>query len=106
MRMRPNYVAMDDAAVNIIARNRLATVRYCWDPYMHNPKLRDRLHRISAPTLVLWGERDGIVTPDYGRAYAAAIPGARFEAIAAAGHVPHLEQPEIVERTLRAFLQK
>jgi pimeloyl-ACP methyl ester carboxylesterase len=62
------------------------------------------LHRIALPTLVLWGERDGIVKPDYGRAYAERIPGARFKMIANAGHYPHLEQPERTAEQVRAFI--
>jgi pimeloyl-ACP methyl ester carboxylesterase len=100
----PDYAAMDDAVVERIARNRLATVKYGWEPYMHNPKLKDRLHRIAVPALVLWGAQDRIVAPDYGRAYAAAIPGARFELIDAAGHLPHWEQPDRVVSSVRAFL--
>ena len=101
----PDFAAMDDDTVRTIARNRLATVRYCWEPYMHNPKLLGRLHRISVPTLVIWGEKDGIVTPAYGRAYAAAIPGAVFETMAGAGHLPQLEQPERAAAMLRDFLK-
>ena len=100
----PDYATMDEAALAVVARNRLATVRYCWEPYMHNPKLLGRLHRISVPTLLLWGAKDGIVTPEYGRAYAATISGANFEQIARAGHLPHLEQTEATLAHLRAFL--
>ena len=100
----PDYAAMSDAAVERIARNRLATVKFCWEPYMHNPKLKDRLHRVTVPTLVLWGASDRIVTPDYGRAYAAAIPGAKFEVIEGAGHLPQLEQPEKALSVLSTFL--
>jgi pimeloyl-ACP methyl ester carboxylesterase len=45
------------------------------------------------PTLFLWGAADRILSEKYGRAYCAAIPGARFEIIERAGHFPHLEQP-------------
>ena len=100
----PDYAQMDEASLQIIARNRLATVRYCWEPYMHNPKLKDRLHRISVPTVVLWGDNDGIVTPDYGRALAAAIPGAQFDLVAAAGHLPHLERTDETLAKLSKFL--
>jgi len=47
----------------------------------------------TSPTLVLWGEADRIVDPDYGRAYADAIPGARFELLRWSGHLPQLETP-------------
>jgi pimeloyl-ACP methyl ester carboxylesterase len=76
------------------ARNLESTARFAWAPYMHDPKLKGRLHRIEVPTLLLWGANDRIVTPDYGRAYANAIPGARFALIERAGHFPHIEQPE------------
>ena len=86
-----DYPAMDETDVRIVARNREASARYGWSPYMHDPKLKGRLHRIKIPTLFLWGAADRILTEDYGRAYCAAIAGARFEAIACAGHYPHIE---------------
>jgi pimeloyl-ACP methyl ester carboxylesterase len=70
---------------------------------MHNPKLKARLHRIRIPTLFLWGTADRILSEQYGRAYCAAIPGARFETIERAGHFPHIEQPEEFARRALAF---
>jgi pimeloyl-ACP methyl ester carboxylesterase len=67
-----------------------------------DPTLAGRLGAMAVPTLVLWGASDGIVDPDYGRAYAAAIPGARFEVIPAAGHQPQLEAPEPTVRAITA----
>ncbi len=60
---------------------------------MYDPELLDRLEQVRLPVLVVWGEADRIVTPAYGAAYAAAFPDARFERIAKAGHLPHIEQP-------------
>lgn len=98
----PDWSTLPDDAMEAIARNREASALYLWEPYCHNPKLPRRLHRIKVPTLVLWGEHDGIVKPAYGRAFAELIPGARFETIPNAGHVPQLEQPEaFVERVIR-----
>jgi pimeloyl-ACP methyl ester carboxylesterase len=57
------------------------------------------------PTLVLWGAEDRIVAPDYGRAYCAAIPGARFQAIERAGHFPHVEQPAEFARLALSFIK-
>ena len=85
------------------ARNREATARLAWSPYMHNPKLKRRLHRIDIPTLFLWGAADRVLSEPYGRAYCAMIPGARFESIERAGHFPHVEQPEDVARRVLAF---
>jgi len=48
--------------------------------YMHDPKLKARLHRIRVPTLLLWGTADRILSQPYGQAYCAAIPGAALAA--------------------------
>jgi pimeloyl-ACP methyl ester carboxylesterase len=101
-RFAPDFDAMDDAALVAYARNREALCLYAWNPLLYNPQLKGWLHRIAVPTLVLWGARDGVVTPDYGRAFAGLIPGARFELIADAGHHPEIEQPgECVARIAR-----
>jgi pimeloyl-ACP methyl ester carboxylesterase len=100
-----DYKAMADAAVRVAARNREATARYAWSPYMHDPKLKGRLHRIKVPTLLLWGDSDRILSEQYGRAFAGLIPGARFEILANAGHFPHLEQPDEFARRVHAFME-
>lgn len=82
----------------------LATMRVvAGDPYMHDPALRGRLDRIAVPALAIWGASDAIVTPAYGRAYAAAIPGAHFALVADAGHLPQIEQPGATFALLDAF---
>jgi pimeloyl-ACP methyl ester carboxylesterase len=96
--------AMSDDALVVHARNRDALCLYGWQPFMYNPNLPRWLGRIAVPTLVLWGASDGVVSPDYGRAYAARIPGARFELIPEAGHHPEIEQPEIFASRVAAFL--
>ena len=85
-----------------IARGREAFARFGWKPYMHNPHLKRWLHRIDIPTLLLWGEQDGIVRPSYGEAWRAEIPGARMDVISNAGHFPHWEQPRgFADRLMR-----
>jgi pimeloyl-ACP methyl ester carboxylesterase len=100
-----DHATLSDAELTVIARNREATALYAWEPYFHNPKLRQRLHRIAVPTLLLWGAEDRFVAaPSYGAAYRAAIPGARLEIIDGAGHFPHLEQPEALAARMGRFL--
>jgi pimeloyl-ACP methyl ester carboxylesterase len=101
-----DYRAMTDDEVTVVARNREATALYAWSPYMHDPKLRGRLHRIRIPTLVLWGAADRLVGEACGRAFAAAVPGAKFEMIAGAGHFPHIEQPKAFAARALAFARK
>ncbi|MFT4563689.1 MAG: pimeloyl-ACP methyl ester carboxylesterase [Gammaproteobacteria bacterium] len=80
--------------LQIVAANRIALGVYTWEPYMHNPKLPGRLHRIKIPTHFIWGESDGLVKLDYGRAFCAMIPGASMTVIERAGHSPQIEQAE------------
>jgi pimeloyl-ACP methyl ester carboxylesterase len=86
-----------------MAANR-AALRVYGGARMADPGLRDRLAAIACPTLVIWGEADRIVDPGYGRAYAAAIPGARFELLPGTGHLPQLETPEQLVRAVRDFI--
>jgi pimeloyl-ACP methyl ester carboxylesterase len=99
-----DYKNMPEAAVRHAARNREATARYAWSPYMHDPKLKGRLHRIHIPTLFLWGTHDRVLSEEYGKAYGSAIPGSRFERIEQAGHFPHVERPSEFAEKIFAFL--
>ncbi len=96
---------LDPQLLEAVLRNLEAAMYYGWKPYMHNPKLRQRLHRIASPTLVVWGDDDRIVSPAYGRAFAASIPGARFVEIAGAGHYPYREQIEKFIPAVADFLK-
>jgi pimeloyl-ACP methyl ester carboxylesterase len=98
-----DYCAMTDEEVLVVARNREAAALYTWSPYMHDPKLKGRLHRIRVPTLVLWGTADRLVDEAYGRAFCAAVPGGVFEPIEGAGHFPHIEQPKAFAARALAF---
>ena len=100
---RRDYRGMSEDELRIVARNRESAARFAWSPYMHDPKLRDRLHRITIPTLVLWGTSDRLIEESYGRAFCAAVPGAKFERIEGAGHFPHLERPKIFAEHALAF---
>ena len=97
----PDLAEMTESKLQTVAANKVAHGLYTWEPYMHNPKLRYRLHRIDIPTLLIWGADDRIVTTDYGASLRDLIPGARMSVIPEAGHHPHIEQPEkFVERFL------
>jgi 3-oxoadipate enol-lactonase len=60
--------------------------------------------RIAVPTLCIVGAEDGSTPPQLVKATADLIPGAQFEIIAGAGHLPCIEQPKALARLLRAFL--
>ena len=90
------------AAQAAAAANRAALVTYS-KATMGEPTLAGRLPAVETPTLVLWGDSDQIVDPDYGRAWAAAIPGARFQLLTDTGHLPQVETPDQVLRAIWDF---
>ena len=73
-------------------------------PYFYNYSLRNRLHRVSAPALVIWGEKDGMVPNAHGEVYAAGIPGAKLAIVSGAGHSPQAEKPEETAQLISQFL--
>jgi pimeloyl-ACP methyl ester carboxylesterase len=96
--------SLSDEELHIVARNRETLALLTWEPYMHNPKLRHRLHRVTAPALFLRGASDGIVSGAYLERYAKLLPNARIETVAAAGHLPHVEQRETTAAKVLGFL--
>lgn len=68
--------------------------------------LQDRLRELTTPTLVVWGEFDGLFPPAYGRRVAAALPDAPFVQIDGAGHNPMWDRPEGFNRVVLDFLTR
>lgn len=73
-------------------------------PYFYNYSLRNRLHRVTAPALVIWGETDTFVPRAHGELYAARIPNAKLTVVPGAGHSVHVEKPDDTARLVRDFL--
>jgi len=84
-------------------RQQAAVARVAWNPYLYNPLLKRRLARITAPTLLCWGEHDRLAPLSCADAWAKEIPGAQLVTFAGSGHVPHLEEPEAVAEAIVAF---
>lgn len=84
--------------------NQAATARIAWNPYLHNPRLEGRLHRVTCPTLVVWGSEDQLIPADHGRRYAEKIPGASLEIVEGGAHLGALERPEEVASLISKFL--
>jgi len=78
----------------VLTGNRAALSAYAGETSMMDPTLRDRLSAVTLPTRVIWGDHDRIADPDYGRAYADAIPNAEFVLLTETGHLPQLETPK------------
>lgn len=86
-----------------MARDEASFARFAWDPFCHDPKLPRLLPRTTASTMVIWGERDGVVSAVHGERYAELIPGARVEVIPGCGHAAAMECPDAVADTILAF---
>ncbi|MDO9370237.1 MAG: alpha/beta fold hydrolase [Sphingopyxis sp.] len=65
---------------------------------------RPRLSEVTVPTLLIWGEKDGITSRAHHDEIADAIPGARLEVVPGAGHLPMIEAPEVVTALLTDFI--
>jgi pimeloyl-ACP methyl ester carboxylesterase len=66
--------------------------------------LKKHIHRIAAPTLIVWGKADGIIAPGYADEFAARIADARVKMLDGAGHMPHFEQAQNVAKLVGEFL--
>lgn len=99
--------AEPDARVDTLAQSTWAqacTGKFVWP--IADRGLKNRIHRIAAPTLIVWGRADGIAPPIYAEEFARRIAGAKVEVIDGAGHLPHLEQKERAVEAIGAFLAR
>jgi pimeloyl-ACP methyl ester carboxylesterase len=83
--------------------NRYASAKLGWEPRWFNPALERWLHRIKAPTLVLWGAEDKLLPVQYAEVWRREVPDAVVEIIPACGHLMHVEQAELVANRVLAF---
>jgi pimeloyl-ACP methyl ester carboxylesterase len=93
---------LPDQQKAVMAGNRASLAIY-GGTAMADPSLLGRLSAVTTPVLVVWGAADRMIPPEHGRAYASAIPGARFELIPDAGHLPQLETPDTLLKAVLDF---
>ena len=103
-RMAVDLAKLSDDELTAMFRNRETLALLVWEPWMHNPKLKRRLHRAAMPALFVRGESDGLVSAEYLAAYAKLLPNARTLTIPAAGHAPQQEQPQALVKAVFEFL--
>ena len=74
-------------------------------PYFYNRCLRNRLHRITSPALVIWGEKDNFIPRSHGETYASLIPNSsELRIIKGAGHSVPAERPLETAQLIVEFL--
>ena len=88
-----------------LTRANEAAARYLWP--LGNTGLAKRLHRITAPTLLLWGDQDKVVPHSYAQRFQRRIRAAtRVRTVRHAGHLAELDQPRAVARAVLDFVQE
>jgi pimeloyl-ACP methyl ester carboxylesterase len=91
-----------DLALHVY-RSMEATARIGWNPYLHDPLLRDRLTRVAPGGVVVRGEADGVTSSGYAEAFAAAVGGSMVT-LPGVGHLPAIEAPAATAAALEHAL--
>lgn len=98
-----DLASIDENRARRIVRSREAVSLFGWSPYLNDPKLHARLHRITTPTLVLRGADDRLVSTKYVEDYVRALPDARVETLDHCGHHIHIDKPERLVQIISQF---
>ena len=85
-------------------REATTLARWSWNPYLYNPKLARRLRRVTALTLVVWGENDTFLPLPHGEAYARLINAATLQTVPHCGHLVPFEQTDVFTGHVIPFL--
>jgi pimeloyl-ACP methyl ester carboxylesterase len=97
-----SYTRLTDARAQ---RAFVHTIRAVIDVAGQRVSARDRLYLAAAvPTMIIWGDRDGVIPVTHAYAAHELMPGSRLEIIEGAGHFLPIERPDIVASILDDFL--
>jgi len=90
------------------AENRTAfvrTMRGVIEPSGQIVDASDRLYLAAhVPTLILWGDQDGMIPVSHAHAAHELIPTSRLEILEGVGHFPHVEAPDVFCEVLLEFM--
>jgi non-heme chloroperoxidase len=105
MMYHPGPVEFLDTVVSESLKLPARVWRDYWEGVALAPYDASRLSEIDAPTLLLWGEQDIILSREDQERLAEAIPGATLKVYPETGHTVHWDRPEAVVRDLEAFMK-
>lgn len=83
-------------------QNMQAAAKFLWP--IPDKGLSRRIHRIKAPTLIVWGKQDRLIAPVYGEDFNRLIPGSKLVTIDNASHLVPVEQPAQLLEAVTGFL--
>ena len=102
------HVALPDGADRVEwtvqqVRAQEAAARLLWP--VGDTRLARRLHRITQPTLLVFGARDRVLPASYRQRFQRALPHARLEVVDDAGHLVNLDAPQALANLVEEFLR-
>ncbi|AWK70294.1 hypothetical protein CBI38_00575 [Rhodococcus oxybenzonivorans] len=106
-RPRAMLALPDDPKAAVDALAHLVWIQGCGAKFLWpvpDRGLSRRLHRITAPVLVVWGEDDRIIPSSYAAEYGARVPGSAVHVLPKSGHIPQVEQMEETLALVSEFL--
>ncbi len=87
-------------------KNFFTTAKLSWEPRFCNPDLDKWIHRITVPTLIIWGDQDQLFPEAYGQNLKAKLPHAEYVVIKDCGHLPHVEKREELHQEILQFVSE
>jgi pimeloyl-ACP methyl ester carboxylesterase len=98
---------MAPEATMLFYKAQMVAARLGWKPpYLHNPRLKDRLFRISTSTLLVWATNDQLAPIGLAEVFAQGLSHSEVARIANAGHAVILEQARQAAAVVSQFLQR
>jgi pimeloyl-ACP methyl ester carboxylesterase len=88
-----------------ILTNRFMAARLGWEPRWFNPALERWLHRISVPSLLIWGEDDKLLPSAYAKKWQERVPDMRAAILSECGHLPTVEKAHATAKLVLDFLE-
>ncbi len=91
---------------DIYERNLASAAKYVWEPRLASLTLDRWLHRIDAPTQIIWGDANRVIPMAYAKTLGELIKGARVTTLRDCGHLAHYEQPQALAAAVTGFIQE
>ena len=98
----------EEIVMDFVNRMRLTNAKYAFMSTVlgirYAPKLQGRLSKITAPTLLVWGDNDRMIPVQYAKEYTDEIPENKLVVIKNCGHTPYVERPITFNKIVLRFL--
>jgi pimeloyl-ACP methyl ester carboxylesterase len=99
-------IPVSDEQMNVLLKNRFTVAKLAWQPRWFNPDLGKWLHRITVPSLLIWGKEDKIMPAAFAKAWQENLSGVRIVTFDNCGHIPQAEKAADTTRQIKAFLSE